>query len=69
MAKQSGIQEAANVGSAASSLIHAAKGMAGGPWGAAIGVVFQNRSTLKKAAIGIITLLMLPVMFLSLIHI
>ena len=64
MAEQSGIQEAVNVGSTASSFINAAKGIAGGPIGAVIGTVIQNRDTIKKAIVGITAFLMLPVIFI-----
>lgn len=75
---QSGIHEAASVGTSAVSHLkfmktaaHISKASAGtlvgGPFGAAIGVALQNRKTLSKIAVAGIAFLMLPVLFLAML--
>ena len=74
----SGINEAASVGTSAvshlklmKSAVHLSKtsagALAGGPFGAAIGVALQNRKTISKIAVGGIAVLMLPILFLTML--
>lgn len=68
MDQQSGLQETLETGVSAariSSLFKGIKsGAAGGPIGALAGIAWENRSHLKKAALILIALLLLPIAFL-----
>lgn len=46
------------------SISGAVKGATAGPFGAVIGAAIQNRETLKKAVAGIVSLLLIPVLFI-----
>ena len=61
---QTGLNEAVRVGRAAASISGAVKGATAGPFGAVIGAAIQNRETLKKAVAGIVSLLLIPVLFI-----
>lgn len=61
---QTGLNEAVRVGRAAASISGAIKGATAGPFGAAIGAAIQNRETFKKAVAGIVSLLLIPVLFI-----
>ena len=61
---QTGLNEAVQVGRAAASISGAVKGATAGPFGAVIGAAIQNRETLKKAVAGIVSLLLIPVLFI-----
>lgn len=71
---QTSIDEAVGVGTTAASQLKAMKtsatlsgmlkGGTAGPLGAVIGVAIQNRHTLSKAAIVILAVLMIPVLFI-----
>lgn len=61
---QTGLNEAVQVGRAMASISGAVKGAAAGPFGAVIGAAIQNRETLKKAVAGIVSLLLIPVLFI-----
>ena len=61
---QTGLNEAVLVGRAMASISGAVKGAAAGPFGAVIGAAIQNRETLKKAVAGIVSLLLIPVLFI-----
>ncbi len=61
---QTGLNEAVRVGRAAVSISGAVKGATAGPFGAVIGAAIQNRETLKKAVVGIVSLLLIPVLFI-----
>ncbi len=73
--QQSGLEEAVQVGRTAnhlrhtmtSALSHAAKSGAAGLAGAAIGAVLENRDAIKKTAAAIITVLLLPILFLTML--
>ena len=61
---QTGLNEAVQVGRAMASISGAVKGATAGPFGAVIGAAIQNRETLKKAVAGIVSLLLIPVLFI-----
>lgn len=61
---QTGLNEAVLVGRAMASISGAVKGAAAGPFGAVIGAATQNRETLKKAVAGMVSLLLIPVLFI-----
>ena len=61
---QTCLNEAVRVGRAAASISGAVKGATAGPFGAVIGAAIQNRETLKKAVAGIVSLLLIPVLFI-----
>lgn len=61
---QTGLNEAVRVGRAMASISGAVKGATAGPFGAVIGAAIQNRETLKKAVAGIVSLLLIPVLFI-----
>ncbi len=61
---QTGLNEAVQVGRAMASISGAVKGAPAGPFGAVIGAAIQNRETLKKAVAGIVSLLLIPVLFI-----
>ena len=61
---QTGLNEAVRVGRAAASISGAVKGATAGPFGAVIGAAIQNRETFKKAVAGIVSLLLIPVLFI-----
>lgn len=61
---QTGLNEAVQVGRAMASISGAIKGATAGPFGAVIGAAIQNRETLKKAVAGIVSLLLIPVLFI-----
>lgn len=61
---QTGLNEAFQVGRAMASISGAIKGATAGPFGAVIGAAIQNRETLKKAVAGIVSLLLIPVLFI-----
>ena len=61
---QTGLNEAVQVGRAMASISGAVKGAAAGPFGAVIGAATQNRETLKKAVAGMVSLLLIPVLFI-----
>lgn len=61
---QTGLNEAVQVGRAMTSISGAVKGATAGPFGAVIGAAIQNRETLKKAVAGIVSLLLIPVLFI-----
>ena len=61
---QTSLNEAVQVGRAMASISGAVKGAAAGPFGAVIGAATQNRETLKKAVAGIVSLLLIPVLFI-----
>ena len=61
---QTGLNEAVLVGRAMASISGAVKGATAGPFGAVIGAAIQNRETLKKAVAGIVSLLLIPVLFI-----
>lgn len=73
--QQSGLEEAVQVGRTANHLRHtmtaalaqAAKSGAAGLAGAAIGAVLENRDAIKKTAAAIITVLLLPILFLTML--
>lgn len=68
MEQQSGLQDARNSEGMAglfSSIIKGTKsGALGGPLGALSGIAWENRKSLKKAALVLISLLLLPILFL-----
>ena len=61
---QTSLNEAVQVGRAMASISGAVKGATAGPFGAVIGAAIQNRETLKKAVAGIVSLLLIPVLFI-----
>lgn len=61
---QTGLNEAVRVGRAAASISGAVKGATAGPFGAVIGAAIQNRETFKKAVAVIISVLLIPVLFI-----
>ena len=61
---QTGLNEAVQVGRAMASISGAIKVATAGPFGAVIGAAIQNRETLKKAVAGIVSLLLIPVLFI-----
>ena len=61
---QTGLNEAVQVGRAMASISGAIKGATAGPFGAVIGAAIQNRETLKKAVAGIVSLILIPVLFI-----
>lgn len=61
---QTGLNEAVQVGRAMAYISGAVKGATAGPFGAVIGAAIQNRETLKKAVAGIVSLLLIPVLFI-----
>lgn len=61
---QTGLNEAVLVGRAMASISGAVKGATAGPFGAVIDAAIQNRETLKKAVAGIVSLLLIPVLFI-----
>lgn len=61
---QTGLNEAVQVGRAMASISGAVKGATAGPFGAVIDAAIQNRETLKKAVAGIVSLLLIPVLFI-----
>lgn len=61
---QTGLTEAVQVGRAMASISGTIKGATAGPFGAVIGAAIQNRETLKKAVAGIVSLLLIPVLFI-----
>lgn len=61
---QTGLNEAVLVGRAMASISGAVKGATAGPFGAVIGAAIQNRETFKKAVAGIVSLLLIPVLFI-----
>ena len=61
---QTGLNEAVQVGRAMASISGAVKGATAGPFRAVIGAAIQNRETLKKAVAGIVSLLLIPVLFI-----
>lgn len=61
---QTSLNEAVRVGRAMASISGAVKGATAGPFGAVIGAAIQNRETLKKAVAGIVSLLLIPVLFI-----
>ena len=61
---QTSLNEAVRVGRAAASISGAVKGATAGPFGAVIGAAIQNREILKKAVAGIVSLLLIPVLFI-----
>lgn len=61
---QTGLNEAVLVGRAMASISGAVKGATAGPFGAVIGAATQNRETLKKAVAGMVSLLLIPVLFI-----
>ena len=61
---QTGLNEAVRVGRAMASISGAVKGAAAGPFAAVIGAATQNRETLKKAVAGMVSLLLIPVLFI-----
>lgn len=61
---QTGLNEAVQVGRAMASISGAVKGATAGSFGAVIGAAIQNRETLKKAVAGIVSLLLIPVLFI-----
>ena len=74
--QQSGLSEAAGVGTAVSDLLKpkrtapfakAVKGGVGGAAGAAIGMALEHKEGLKKSAAAITAALMLPVLFLTML--
>ncbi|MDE6830744.1 MAG: hypothetical protein K2P34_10565 [Lachnospiraceae bacterium] len=74
--QQSGLSEAAGVGTAVSDLLKlkraapfakAVKGGVGGAAGAAIGMVLGHKEEIKKSAVAITAALMLPVLFLTML--
>ena len=61
---QTSLNEAVQVGRAMASISGAVKGATAGPFGAVIGAAIQNRETLKKAVAGIVSLLLIPALFI-----
>lgn len=61
---QTSLNEAVQVGRAMASISGAVKGATAGPFGAVIGATIQNRETLKKAVAGIVSLLLIPALFI-----
>lgn len=61
---QTSLNEAVQVGRAMASISGAVKGATVGPFGAVIGATIQNRETLKKAVAGIVSLLLIPALFI-----
>ena len=61
---QTGLNEAVRVGRAMASISGAVKGATAGPFGAVIGAAIQNRETFKKAVAVIISVLLIPVLFI-----
>lgn len=61
---QTSLNEAVQVGRAMASISGAVKGATVGPFGAVIGAAIQNRETLKKAVAGIVSLLLIPALFI-----
>ena len=71
--QQSGLSEAAGVGTAVSDLLKLkraapfAKAVKGGVGGAAIGMALGHKEEIKKSAVAITAALMLPVLFLTML--
>ena len=61
---QTSLNEAVQVGRAMASISGAVKGATAGPFGAVIGAAIQNRETFKKAVAVIISVLLIPVLFI-----